>query len=77
MSFVPNEAGRGGDLRLSRLESGGNQNYGSIHGPKPYEFIGFGSIHGPKPYEFIGFGYKPKIRPGGTSGKHEINQTPN
>jgi hypothetical protein len=30
--------------------------FGDIHGPKPYEFIGFGDIHGPKPYEFIGFG---------------------
>ncbi len=24
-----------------------------IHGPKPYEFIGFGDIHGPKPYKFM------------------------
>ena len=30
--------------------------YLDIHGPKPYEFIGFGSIHCPKPYEFIRFG---------------------
>ncbi len=29
---------------------------GGVHGPKPYEFIGFGDIHGPKPYEFIGLG---------------------
>ncbi len=30
--------------------------FGDIHGPKRYEFIGFGAIHGPKPYKFIGFG---------------------
>ncbi len=29
---------------------------GDIHGPKPYEFIGFGDLHGPKPCELIGFG---------------------
>ncbi len=26
-----------------------------MHGPKPYEFIGFGDIHGPKTYEFVDF----------------------
>ncbi len=29
---------------------------GDMHGPKPYELIGFGDMHGPKPYELIGFG---------------------
>ncbi len=27
-----------------------------MHGPKPYELIGFGDMRGPTPYELIGFG---------------------
>ncbi len=34
-----------------------------IHGPKPYEFIGFGAVEVTKPYEFIGFGAMDVTKP--------------
>ncbi len=30
--------------------------FGNIHGPKPYEFMGFGAMGVTKPYKFIWFG---------------------